>query len=532
MIENNPTFQPPELNAVMQHFNRILEIPRPSGGEIQIRQHIVGIVEEKGLEYKIDAKGNLSIDVPAKPGCEDKKRVILQGHMDMVTIGGNDANATTAYLEDGWLSTKEQTTLGADNGLGVAMALALLDDEESQHGPLTLLFTVDEETGLTGVTNLTPNLLPNDREIVLINLDSEEGVEYVCKGCAGGVDVVGRMNITETAVPEGFEVLDIELDGLLGGHSGIDIHLERGNAIQMLNKLLIDLSSELQGKDADLVLIDISGGSKRNVIPSNAKCRIAVRADLVSFAKKYLQGEIRRIKKNGDDKLRISRKSAAQLSGHGVCLLLIQAWRFLLGKTTGINLNVEKVSLGNTVQAFSEEFRRKIQMVIAEICTLEIVADKGEFKGGVKLSNNLGVLKRNGDVVELVTMVRGAVAERMDDRAAQIGGFLERQDAAAVKTRSRYEGWLEDEDSPAVQVAVDAVREVMGREQGVFAYHAGLESAYVRDLVRRTSPGTSISAVSIGPHIVDAHSVKERVRIDSVKDTYAVLKVALAKLAA
>jgi len=507
MIKNNPTFESPQLDAVMQHFDRILEIPRPSGGERQIRQHIVDIVTAKGLQYKIDKKGNLSIDVLATFGCEKKTRVILQGHMDMFTIGGNETKPTTAYLEDGWLSTRESTTLGADNGLGVAMALALLDDEDVQHGPLTLLFTVDEETGLTGATNLGADLLPQDSEIVLINLDSEEGVKYICKGCAGGVDVVGKMNVEETSVPEGFEVLNVELTGLLGGHSGIDIHLQRGNAIQTLNKLLLGLSSELKRRDTNLMLVDISGGTKRNAIPSNATCRLAVRPDLAGFIEEYLQGGISRIKGDGDDDLGMSKESA-----------------------TGISLNVEEVALGE-VTVFKDGFRQKIQAVIREICALEIVADKGGFKGGVRLSNNLGVLKREGNVFELVTMVRGAVAERMDERAGQIKAILEKN-LVETTTRSRYEGWLEDEDSPAVQVAIEAVRKVMGQEEGVFAYHAGLESAYVRDLIRRTSPTTNVSAVSIGPRIVDAHSVKERVRVNSVKDTYAVLKTALAKLAA
>ncbi len=248
-----------EPRPVWAHFATLCAIPRPSLHEAALRDHLIAWAGQRGLGTQVDGAGNLILRKPASPGCEALPGVILQGHLDMVC----QANAGTRHdferdpidtvVQDGWV-VAQQTTLGADNGIGVALALAALEEPDLRHPPLEVLLTVNEESGMDGARGLAPGTLRGTR---LINLDTEEWGHFYL-GCAGGVDVAVRHDCAEEAVPAGFAQVRFEVGGLRGGHSGIDIHLVRGNAIKLLTEALHDLSLH-----CDLCLVEMGGGTAR-----------------------------------------------------------------------------------------------------------------------------------------------------------------------------------------------------------------------------------------------------------------------------
>jgi dipeptidase D len=261
-----------EPQSLWRHFDQILAIPRGSGEEERMRQHVIAVAERNGLRFDTDATGNVVVRKPGAAGRESAPVTVLQSHLDMV----NEKNSDVAHdfsadpivpKRDGEYLTADGTTLGSDNGIGVAAMLAVMDADDVPHGPLELLFTVDEETGLTGASNLDGNLLQGRR---LLNLDSEEeGALYV--GCAGGADSTLTLPLESTAVSDAVAALDVTLHGLKGGHSGIDIILQRGNAVQLLARMLYTVSREVP-----LQLYRIEGGNKHNAIPREATAALVV----------------------------------------------------------------------------------------------------------------------------------------------------------------------------------------------------------------------------------------------------------------
>lgn len=250
----------PGLVRVLQVFSGISNHARPSKKEGAVREHLIGVAREQGWEVKQDETGNVAFQVPATPGKEDVIPVVMQGHMDIVTFPADEHLPRQAEIvekvrrgeEQGlWMQTVEQkTTLGSDNGIGVSLAVATMMDPELEHGPVTILVTVDEETGMTGAKNLDPSLLPETG--ILLNLDSEDGSTKICIGCAGSADTVAQFPIGDReTIPEDYKLLDLELKGFPGGHSGVQIHLGLGNAIQSMSDLLV----RLQAAAGDLKII-------------------------------------------------------------------------------------------------------------------------------------------------------------------------------------------------------------------------------------------------------------------------------------
>ncbi len=487
-----------KTRIVLRYFNDITNLSRPSGGEKGIFLHLFEWAKSNNFDVSSDAAGNIAIDVPALSGCEDRPRIILQGHMDMVAKGGNNFGPTIAEIdEENWVHTGEKTTLGADNGLGIAMAMATAEDPDIQHGPMTLYFTVDEERGLTGVREMDTDILPREKEVILINLDSEEGADHICRGCAGGIDVTGEF-FTRNKIELGddYKYFKITLDKLPGGHSGCDIHLKRGNAIDLLNEIVKKI-------DSDAYVLRFEGGEKRNVIPSEAW--------MVFATKKVPEAEIEReisditdeITKHGFEEIGLSAENARNF------IVNIRPMPDLKEKHA-----ISQISNG-------------IFNAVRDICALEIEATAGEYQGGVKLSNNLGVMRDFGDRIVIATNVRAADSKKMDQRVIDIRKILEKHGADNIKEDNRYEGWLEDVNEKAIVEAGDAVREALGREPIVFAYHAGLECAYIRDKLNNSPNHGCVSAVAMGPLIKDAHSVRERFSIDSLTDCYKVLMRAI-----
>ena len=285
-----------EPQAVWSHFDQILAIPRPSKGEEKMRRYVEECAEARGLAVERDAAGNVVVTVPATAGHEDAPVVVLQSHLDMVQEKNRDVDFDFAKdairpQRDGEYLKATGTTLGSDNGMGVAAMLAVMESDEVVHGPLELLFTMDEETGLTGASELAPDLLHGRR---LLNLDTEEeGALYV--GCAGGGDSLLRLPLAEAAAGAG-SALELRLTGLKGGHSGVDIHLQRGNAIQLLARILHVAGRELR---FPVGLVGFEGGSAHNAIPREAFATVlvpagkeadfeaAVRAELAKIQSEY-----------------------------------------------------------------------------------------------------------------------------------------------------------------------------------------------------------------------------------------------------
>ena len=262
-----------ELNPrrVFEIFDQITKIPRPSKKEGKIRQYLLDFAKEHGLEAKTDEIGNVEILKPASEGHGDAPTVILQGHMDMVCESNDKSfdfenNPITTIVDGEWVRA-DGTTLGADNGIGVAAALAVLTDPDLVHGPLKALFTMDEETGMTGAFNIDPSMLEGQ---ILINLDSEDDAE-IFVGCAGGVDTVCTFTYKRSFAPKDFNYFKISIEKGQGGHSGGDIHLGRANANKLLARFLFDLS-----KKYELALSEIDGGNLRNAIPRAAHAVVGV----------------------------------------------------------------------------------------------------------------------------------------------------------------------------------------------------------------------------------------------------------------
>ncbi|MBQ9711280.1 MAG: beta-Ala-His dipeptidase, partial [Bacteroidales bacterium] len=250
-------------NVVWKNFYGLTQVPRPSKHEAKVQEYLLKWGEEHGVEVSRDDTGNIIFRKGATPGMENKRGVILQGHMDMVPqkTGDSDHNFLTDPIKtiiDGDWVTADRTTLGADNGIGVAMGLAVLEDPTVKHGPVEVLVTYDEETGMTGANSLKPGVLKGD---ILINLDSEEEGE-LCVGCAGGLDVTGDFKYRTYKTPEGFEGLTILVSGLQGGHSGMDISLYRANANKVVSRMLLPLIEKFGA-----LVTEFNGGSLRNAIP-------------------------------------------------------------------------------------------------------------------------------------------------------------------------------------------------------------------------------------------------------------------------
>jgi len=501
IINNNPGLQ-----KVLQLFSGISSHARPSKGEAEVRKHLIDVAEEKGWEVQKDETGNLAVRVPASPGKEGLMPIILQGHMDIVVTAADKNLPRTAEIIDQentgeeqglWMRTKDQNmTLGSDNGIGVALAMATMMDPEIEHGPVTLLLTVDEETGMTGAIHLDPSILPETG--ILINLDSEEGPMDICIGCAGSTDIEARFPISSREqIPTNHQVVNINLEGLLGGHSGIDIHNGRGNAIQLMAKFLQILQTEIN----DLRLIDFKGGSARNAVPDKAFAQISIPKHQISNLEQLAPAFESKLKRGTE-------VEDPSITGE-----------LLTKNATQTSLRFETAKTVETIQSTTAEFRDRFLKVLADLPTGPFdsaeLANVGKL---VTLSNNLGLVSMDDNNANLVSMTRGANIGELKAKIAELRSILE-QGGATVEADEPTAGWLENpETSPAVQLATQAVTSVLG-DVRYLAYHAGLESGIVADKAIG-----EMTAVSLGPLIRDAHTPRERVDLGSTAEVLGILK--------
>ncbi|WP_288843617.1 aminoacyl-histidine dipeptidase [uncultured Deefgea sp.] len=472
-----------EPSLLWQHFAVLCAYPRPSHHEAALRAQIQAWAAQLGLSHELDAVGNLLIRKPATPGMENRLGVVLQGHLDMVALK-NEAvvhdflrDPIKTYIADGWMHA-EGTTLGADNGIGVAAALAVLESQDLAHGPLEVLLTIDEESGMSGAKGLQPNCLQGQ---LLFNLDTEDwGELYV--GCAGGIDVSVGQTLHPEPMPAGWVVRDLALTGLKGGHSGVDIHLERGNAIKLMSRMLFQAIPLF-----DLRLVSLRGGSLRNALPREAFARIAIpacdAANFSAFAAQCLaewQQELQAVE--SDIALQVVDGQAEQVLSHADSAKVVN---LLMGLPHGI--------------------RRW----------------SNEVAGVVESSNNLGVVQFDGRRFDAVLMVRSLTETGVTElvqtiRAiARLGGF-------AVESSGAYPGWAPNLQSRALTVLQQTYQALYGAAPKVKVIHAGLECG----LIGKAYP--ALDMVSFGPTIRGAHSPDERVEMASVTQFWALLTASLA----
>jgi dipeptidase D len=472
-----------------EHFYEISQIPRCSKDEERVRQYVIKVAERNNLEYKLDDVKSVVVKKPATPGLEDTPIVILQSHLDMVCEKNKDTQHNFSrdpikLLRDGDWITADGTTLGSDNGIGIAASLAVMESDDIKHGPLEFLFTVDEETGLTGATRLGEYMLEGR---ILLNMDSEEdGAIYI--GCAGGKDTEIFLNLNMENVPSGYKVVRVRVGGLQGGHSGLQINEGLGNAIKLTARFLRKYASEL-----NLRLAHIDGGSKHNAIPRECDTIVALPAgkmsELMDAVAKYdaiFKSELKLVDPD-------------------------------------VFLRIDSDGFDKPGKVFTKDLQdRLLNMLVSS--PHGVLAMSHAVPGLVETSTNLAVIKTNQDNVSVLTSQRSSVPSALvcvADMIAAVGQLA----AADVYQGNGYPAWQPNPDSPALKTAREVYKKLYKQEPEVKAIHAGLECGIIGDKF----PGMDM--ISFGPTILGAHSPDERVQISTVEKFWDFLAALVEKLA-
>ncbi|KAA6332838.1 Cytosol non-specific dipeptidase [termite gut metagenome] len=461
-------------DALFHYFYEIAAIPRPSKKEGKIIAYLKAFGEKRRLETKVDEAGNVLIKKPATPGKEHLQTVILQSHVDMVCEKNSDVDhdflndAIQIEIAGEWMKAKG-TTLGADNGIGVAAELAILDAKEIEHGPLECLFTVDEETGLTGAFALKEGFMSGD---ILLNLDSEDEGELFI-GCAGGIRTVGTLTFKEIPLPNDYFFFKVTVKGLKGGHSGCDIHLGRGNANKILNRFLTQATANYE-----IYLCEINGGNLHNAIPREAcavcalpnEAKHAIRAAFNVFVAE-IENEFSTVEP--DLKLILEsenpRTSAIDKDATNRLLKTIYA-------------------LPHGVYAMSQD--------IPEL---------------VETSTNLASVKmQENNTICMETSQRSSVLSACEDIVTTVRSVFELA-GIEVKSNEGYPGWKPNPESAILKIATESYKKLFGTDAKIKAIHAGLECG----LFLAKYP--SLDMLSFGPTIRNVHSPDERICIPTVE---------------
>ena len=482
----NDVFKDLKPALLWKHFARILEIPHCSGNEKALGDYIISVAEAKGLEWQRDAVGNVVVRKQATPGHEQAEGVILQGHLDMVCEKNSDIehdfsrDPIRPVRQGDWIQA-QGTTLGSDNGIGVAAALAVMEDDSLMHGPLEFLFTVDEETGLTGATKLEPGFLKGKK---LFNLDSEdEGVFTI--GCAGGADseIIFPFQRSPKDSPSAWK---IKIFGLRGGHSGIDINQGRGNAIKILARLLWEISQEIP-----VHLVRIDGGNKRNAIPREAWAECIISPAEESKFKQLLEEYFQAIKNE-------------------------------LKSVEG-NLEYNLESASPTFPALEENCQQALLNFLLAL-PHGVISMHPEIDGLVETSTNLAIIKTQEKEAEIIESSRSSVASALRSVREVIQACCELA-GAQVNQPEGYPGWTPNLESPLLQTMKEVYQQLFGRAPEVGAVHAGLECG----IIGEKFPGMDM--ISFGPTIEHPHSPEERVHVESVEKFWQLLTAVIQQLA-
>jgi dipeptidase D len=471
----------PEL--VWHHFEEICKHPRPSKKEEKIAEYVVSVGKRLGLQTEKDKFGNILIRKPATPGYENRKTVALQGHIDMVCEKNRDVehdfdnDPIYPYIDGDWVKAKG-TTLGADNGIGVASALAVLESKDVEHGPLECLFTLDEETGLTGASSLKKNWLKAD---ILINMDSEDiGVIFI--GCSGGKNTAATFKAKLEKAPRNYSSFELKVAGLKGGHSGLEIHVGRGNAVKILNRAIWSYSQE-----NNIRLAEINGGNKHNAIPREAFAVVLVPKNDEKKLKKFIAKFNETVKSE------------------------------YVAVEPDLIVSMEKHTAPEKVM--DEKAQKHLVNALYAI-PHGVIKMSNDIPGLVETSNNLAVVETKGKNVNIVTSQRSPVASQNVDITNMVTSVLKLA-GAEITYGDGYPGWAPDIHSDILKVFKSTFTKMYGKEPEVTAIHAGLECGIIKEKY------PDMDMISFGPTMRDVHSPAEKLQISTVPEFFNQLKTVL-----
>ncbi len=460
----------PEI--VWKHFAEICAIPHPSHHEEAIREYVIGFAKKHNLECIVDEGNNVIVRKPATPGMEGRKGLILQAHLDMVPQKNGDKvfdfekDPIEAYVDGEWV-TANGTTLGADNGIGAAAALAVLESTDLKHGPIEALFTATEETGMDGAFGLRAGELKGD---ILLNLDSEtEGELYV--GCAGGLDANIKFTYNEDKTDyKDHKAIDIEVKGLRGGHSGMEIVLQRGNANKLLFRFI-----RLAWERYDLQLAHVDGGGLRNAIPREGVAKVYVPAKDVEHFKRDLA----------------------------------EFEKMVIAEFDGIedSISIKAVDAHKNTSVIDKATAQKLTKAVCG-CPNGVISMSMSMPGLVQTSTNLARVVSDGSTIKLQALMRSSVDTEKEALAGSMCSVFELA-GAQVELRGGYSGWRPNMKSPILKAMLESYKKLYGHEAKVVAVHAGLECGIIGGKYPK------MDMISFGPTIIFAHSPDERVEIES-----------------
>jgi dipeptidase D len=474
-----------EPQPLWKHFDRLAAIPRRSTNEAAAREYVRGVAKGAGLETIQDSAGNLIVRKPAYPGRESAPVALLQGHLDMVceknesTVHNFDKDPIKVVRDGDWLKA-DGTTLGADNGVGVSAALAVMESKNISHGPLEFAFTIDEETGLTGASLFQPGLLKSK---YFLNLDTEEEGE-LCIGCAGGVNTTARRKIKRVPAGNG-SAWRIKVTGLHGGHSGVDIHQGRGNALRIMGSVLQDVLEQLP-----VQLAQVNGGSAHNAIPREAVAVVVLDPS-----------------RENELKSRVAAVETVYKTGLGAF-------------DPDLRIVVEKTE--RPAQVMDANDAKSVAAALASL-PHGVLAMSPDVPGLVQTSTNLATIKTNGDMVEIITSQRSAIASSKD-LAAHLVATVARLAGFEPEHAGSYPGWKPEPNNDLVRKLQEVHEKLFGKPAKLIAMHAGLECGVIGEKY----PGMQL--ISFGPTIVNPHSPNERVKIPSVQNFWNYLNLILESL--
>jgi dipeptidase D len=465
-----------EPKQVWNYFHEITQIPRPSKKEKRIVDFVVKFGKDQKLETIIDKAGNVIIRKPATKGMENRKGIILQTHLDMVPQKNSDKkhdfekDPIETIVDGEWVKANG-TTLGSDNGIGVAATLSVLASKDIPHGPLEALFTIDEETGMTGANGLKKGLLKGD---ILINLDSEdEGELYV--GCAGGIDVSAVKKYKEEKVPRGYSSYKVDVRGLRGGHSGVDIALGRANSNKLMFRFLMQAES-----DFGVRIAEASGGDLRNAIPRESYCKIMVAGAKAKQFEKFVKGYEKMYRKEFAD------------------------------TEPSLSFSCKKIRTPSKVMSKADQYKI-IRSIFA--CPNGVQRMSQAMKGLVETSNNLAIVTCKDGKFEAHNLTRSSVDSAKEAVAWKIAAVFHLINAKVTLSGS-YPGWKPNMDSAILEASRGVYKNMYGKVPEIKAIHAGLECGIIGGVY----PG--LDMISFGPTIKYPHSPDEKVNIPSVRKFY------------
>ncbi|MCH5229812.1 MAG: aminoacyl-histidine dipeptidase [Muribaculaceae bacterium] len=469
-------------------FDEITKVPRPSRHEDKIRAFLLDFAKKHSIEAKTDEVGNVVMKKPGTPGHENAPTVVLQAHMDMVAEKNSDVNhdflkdPIKTYIDGEWVKAKG-TTLGADNGIGMAAALAAMADDSIEHGPIEALFTVNEEIGLEGAENLGEGMITGK---ILINLDSEDDGEIFI-GCAGGIDTTAVFKYKRSFSPDNFIYYKVKVSGLLGGHSGGDIHLGRANANKVIARFIWECSNKW-----DIEVSSFNGGNLRNAIPREAEAVFGLHVDHKHAMNKFMTHYAEAIKNE------------------------------FKGVEPSMNLEITEVPKPE----YCIDSNTSLRLVRALYSAPHgVISMSKEIEGLVETSTNLAAVKMAEDnTIIVTTSQRSSLESRKEDIAGQVEAHFQLA-GAEVNHSDGYPGWAPNIQSKIMKISADAYEELFGVKPKIKAIHAGLECG----LFLTKYP--HLDMVSFGPTMRDVHSPDEKLLIPTVDKFWKHLCLVLKKIA-